>query len=61
MPVCLGRPAWLQVRKVMAEDPAQARRMLGSLDIHLLPPKAVADLVVELATNTQHKVEPVPS
>jgi hypothetical protein len=49
---------WLlvQVRKVMAEDPAQAKRLLGSLDIRLLPPKAVADLVLELATNTQHKV-----
>jgi hypothetical protein len=46
-----------QVRKVMAEDPAQAKRLLGSLDIRLLPPKAVADLVLELATNTEHKVE----
>ncbi|KAJ9521610.1 hypothetical protein QJQ45_008949, partial [Haematococcus lacustris] len=36
------------VRKLMVEDPGQARRLLGSLDIQLLPPQAVADLVLDL-------------
>ncbi len=40
----------------MRDDPAAAKRLLGSLDIKLLPPSAVTDLILRLTDDTQHRV-----
>lgn len=51
----LGHPGE-QVRRVMAEDPNKARRLLGSLDIKLLPPSAVTALILTLLRQQDLKV-----
>ncbi len=52
----------VQVRQVMRDDPETARRLLGSLDIKLLPPQAVSDLLLHLIKNpTEDKVSVRPA
>ena len=44
-----------QVRETMENDPATARRLLGRLDIKLLSPLSVAQLVVDAMTPNKYK------